>query len=174
MKFILSFVLAWVLPVVTAVELVPYDAEDAVTFVIKNFGINTGGEFKGLKGRISWDPQQPQNSLFDVSIDAATVNTSIEMRDNHLRREEYFDVAKYPTIRLVSTAVTATNFTGNLTIKGTTRPVSFPFTVTNFADHTLFEGSFSINRKDFGIGGGSVSLGNAVTVNLKVRAKQAR
>ena len=89
----------------------------------------------------------------------------------HLRKEEYFNTAKYPTINFVSTAITASNVTGNLTIKGVTKQISFPFTVKPSAGGYLFEGSFEINRRDFGIGGGSVSLSNNATVNLKVQAK---
>lgn len=173
MKSILLSLFVCILPLVTAVELTPYDADGSVTFVIKNFGLNTDGEIKGLRGRISWDPQQPQSAVFNVTVNAATINTGIDMRDEHLRKEEYFDVARYPTIQFVSTAVTATEVTGNLLLKGVTRSISFPYKVTAANGYYLFEGSFTINRKDFGIGGGSVSLGSTVTVNLKVRAKQA-
>jgi polyisoprenoid-binding protein YceI len=155
----------------TSSDLKPVDASEAVTFAIKNFGINTNGEFKGLKGTIKWDPSNPSASVFNVTVDANTINTDIDMRDSHLRKEEYFNTEKYPTINFVSTAVTANNVTGNLTIKGVTKQISFPFTVKPSAGGYLFEGSFEINRRDFGVGGGSVSLSNSATVNLKVQAK---
>lgn len=155
----------------TSSDLKPVDASEAVTFTIKNFGINTSGEFKGLKGTIKWDASNPSASVFNVTVDANTINTDIDMRDDHLRKEEYFNIAKYPTINFVSTAVNANNVTGNLTIKGVTKQISFPFTVKPSAGGYLFEGSFEINRRDFGVGSGSVSLSNNVTVNLKVQAK---
>ncbi|HEV2354244.1 MAG TPA: YceI family protein, partial [Puia sp.] len=110
---------------------------------------------------------------FDVSIDAASVNTDNNMRDNHLREDAYFDVARYPRIRFVSTSVAANDkaghytMTGNLTIKGVTKLVRFPFLATPVGNNYIFNGSFTINRRDFGVGGVS-TLGNQVTVSLSV------
>ncbi|MBG9375651.1 YceI family protein [Panacibacter sp. DH6] len=152
-------------------ELKPVDTAEAVTFTIKNFGINTRGEIKGLKGTIKWDAANPAASVFNVTADAKTVNTGIEMRDNHLRKEEYLNVEKYPLISFASTSVTGNTIKGNLTIKGVTKEISFPFTVKPSNGGYLFEGSFDINRRDFGVGGGSVSLSNNLSVSLKVQAK---
>jgi polyisoprenoid-binding protein YceI len=173
MKF--SALLAFIAIIVssfTVIALKPIDGDDAVTFTIKNFGLNTKGSFKGLKGSINWDAATPANSAFNVSIDANSINTAIDSRDNHLRKEEYFDVEKYPTINFTSTAVTANNVTGNLTIKGVTKSISFPFTVATNATGYLFQGSFSINRRDFNVGGGSMVLADNVIVNLKVHANK--
>lgn len=152
------------------IELKPVDSDNAVTFVIKNFGINTKGELKGLKGTIKWDSDNPSNSSFNVSVEVATVNTGIEMRDNDLKKESYFDVEKYPTIQLVSTKITNDSVMGNLTIKNTTKQIGFPYSVTELPGGHLFEGSFSINRRDFGVGGGSFTLSENVEVTLKVKA----
>ncbi|MGI8951520.1 MAG: YceI family protein [Chitinophagaceae bacterium] len=152
------------------VDLKPVDDKDAVTFVIKNFGINTPGSFTGLKGSIKWNAENPSNSSFNVSVDANTINTSIDARDNDLRKEKYFDVAKYPTINFVSANISAASVTGNLTIKGITKSVTFPFTVTKQGNGYLFEGSFTINRRDFDVGGSSMVLADNVTVKLKVQA----
>lgn len=152
-------------------ELKPVDTSEAVTFTIKNFGINTKGEVKGLKGTIKWDAANPAASVFNVTVDAKTINTGIEMRDNHLRKDEYLDTDKYPVISFASTSVTANNMKGNLTIKNVTKEINFPFTVKPSNGGYLFEGEFEINRRDFGVGGGSVSLSNNLKVSLKVQAK---
>ena len=152
-----------------AVNLKPVDADDSVTFVIKNFGLNTKGEFKGLSGNIKWDAANPANASFDVSVDVKTINTGIELRDKDLQNEKYFNTAKYPTINFKSTAVKADNVTGNLTIKGVTKTISFPYTVTSSGKGFLFKGEFNINRRDFGVGGGGV-LGDNVDVTLQVQA----
>jgi polyisoprenoid-binding protein YceI len=152
-------------------DLKPVDSNEAVNFTIKNFGINTNGGFKGLKGTIKWDAVNPAASVFNVTVDANTISTGIEMRDEHLKKDEYFNTEKYPVISFISTAVSAGNLTGNLTIKGITKQVSFPFTAKPSNGGYLFEGAFNINRKDYDIGGSSVSLSNNVTVNLKVQAK---
>jgi polyisoprenoid-binding protein YceI len=154
----------------------PADAKSTVKFTIKNFGINTSGNFKGLQGSIAWDAAAPDKSMFDISIDATTVNTDVESRDNHLRKEEYFNVAQYPKISFKSDKVTASgkSFTvsGKLSIKGVIKDISFPFTITPKEDGLLFEGSFQINRKDFKVGGNSAVLGDNVTIELSVFAEK--
>lgn len=153
-------------------KLQPADADNAVTFNIKNFGINTKGEFKGLKGVIQWDAANPSNSKFDVTVDATTIDTGIKSRDNDLREEKYFDVKNHPVIRMTSTKVTADQFVGSLTIKGTTKAIAFPFTATPSAGGGVnFKASFTIKRSEFGIGGGSTVLSDYVQVDLNVTAK---
>ncbi len=154
----------------TLVNLKPVDSEDAVTFVIKNFGINTGGSINGLKGDIKWDAANPAASQISASVDVNTLNTNIDMRDKDLKEEKYFNLPKYPTINFVSTAVSATSITGNLTIKGTTKSITFPITVTPSGAGYLMQGNFTINRQDYGVGGGSMVLANDVKVTLKVQA----
>jgi len=154
----------------TVITLKPIDADDSVTFTIKHFGIPAKGELKGLKGIIKYDPQNPANSSFNVSVDVNTINTGVDMRDNDLQKETYFNAAKYPTINFVSTSVNSAGVSGNLTIKGTTRQITMPFTSTPEGNGYLFEGKFSINRKDFGVGGTSFTLGDNVDVLLKVHA----
>jgi polyisoprenoid-binding protein YceI len=155
----------------------PVDEGSTVSFKIKNFGINSEGSFKGLRGTIVWDLQDVAADSFDVSIDAASINTDNNMRDEHLRKDAYFDVEKYPRIRLVSTAVTAVDgnghykLTGKLTIKSTTKEISFPFLAAPAGDDYIFKGSFTINRRDFDVGGAS-TLGNDVTVSLRVLARR--
>jgi len=170
MKKVVLFLLPLTLLAFTSTNLKPVDTADAVTFTIKNFGLSTNGSFKGLAGKIIWDAANPTASSFDVTIDANTINTDNEMRDSHLKKETYFDVEKYPKIRFTTTQVTKTEVTGNLTIKGVTQKISFPFTVTPSGSGHLFKGNFSINRRDFGVGSGSVSLGNEVNVYLKIQA----
>jgi polyisoprenoid-binding protein YceI len=155
----------------------PVDNGSKVHFVIKNFGIATGGDFSGLSGSIKFDPVNLGSSEFDVSVDANSVDTDIESRDKDLRKAAFFDVANYPKLTLKSTKITKTNkdgyyyLFGNLTIKGVTKEVKFPFTATAKDGGYLFEGSFKLNRRDFGVGGSSLSLGDDLTVSLSVLAK---
>jgi len=104
-------------------------------------------------------------------LDVNTISTGIEMRDNDLKKESYFNAEKYPTINFVSTAVNSGNVTGNITIKGVTKQINIPFTATAAGKGYLFEGKFSLNRKDFGVGGGSVVLSDHVDITLKVQAQ---
>jgi polyisoprenoid-binding protein YceI len=157
--------------------LVPGEEGSSVRFRIKNLGFNVTGSFSGLDGAIHFDAAKPASASFEVSIDANTVNTGIDMRDSHLRKEDYFDVKNHPRIRFVSTKVTNSTkagtffLYGNLTIKGTTKEISFPFSATPNETGYLFEGEFKINRRDFKVGGGS-TVGDNLTVMLKVQAKK--
>ena len=155
------------------------DANSKVKFVIRNFGINTGGTFEGLQGAINFDPNSPLTASFDVTVDASTVDTDIEARDNHLRRAEYFDVKTYPKIHFKSTRITKTNkegylyMFGTVTIKGVAKEVKFPFKATPKDGGFLFEGEFNLNRRDFGVGGRSLSLSDELNVDLSVFAKKS-
>jgi len=165
--------------VISAQTYTPTDAGSKVRFVIKNFGINTGGTFDGLSGNITFDPASLATASFNVSVDAKTVDTDIEARDNHLRKAEYFDVEKFPKLSFRSTKVTTTNKEGYLfmfgiiTIKNISKEVSFPFTQKTRDDGILFEGEFKLNRRDFGVGGKSFSMSDDLTVELSIFAKKS-
>jgi polyisoprenoid-binding protein YceI len=158
-------------------EYKPTDQGSTIAFEIKNFGFNSKGSFSGLEGQITWNPKDATKAAFDVSISAASVNTDNETRDNHLKKEGYFDVGKYPRIRLVSASISGPDNTGHytlngkLTMKNTTKDISFPFIATPMGDDMIFKGDFTINRRDFDVGGGS-TLSNNLTVSLTVLAKK--
>jgi polyisoprenoid-binding protein YceI len=156
----------------------PTDDGSKVRFVIKNFGINTGGTFDGLSGSITFDRSTLATASFNVSVEAKTVDTDIEARDNHLRKAEYFDVEKYPKISFKSTKVTTTNREGYLylygiiTIKNVSKEISFPFTQKDKDGGILFEGEFILNRRDFGVGGKSFSVADDLSVELSIFARK--
>jgi polyisoprenoid-binding protein YceI len=153
----------------------PSDKQSQVEFKIKNFGFSVSGSFTGLSGAITFDPAHPEAASFDVSIDANTVNTDNDMRDGHLRNPDYFDVANFPRIRLVSDKIRSSGrgfvFSGKLIIKNIIRPVSFPFTADlSPGGGYLFKGNFTINRRDFNVGGAStISDKLEVTLNVVVK-----
>ena len=159
-------------------QLTPVVADSKIHFVIKNFGLNTSGDFSGLKGTIQFDPSNISTALFDVSIDPKTINTDNGMRDNHLRKAEFFDVEKHNSITFKSTKVTNASksgryaINGELTIKGVTKPVGFEFGVTPKEGGYVFDGEFEINRRDFGVGGSSISMADMLKVSLSVFAKK--
>ena len=175
MKATLIFVFLFAgLFAVKAQQYKPVDEKSEIKFTIKNFGLNVSGSFTGLNGAINFNASNLSASSFNASVDVNTINTGIDLRDNHLKKEDYFNAEKYSTIRFVSTSITGNQngytVSGNLTIKGTTRAVSFPFTVQNQDDGMLFSGSLSIDRKDFNVGGSSAVLSNNVEIHLKVFA----
>lgn len=159
---------------------VPQDTGSRVHFVIKNFGINTGGDLTDLKGRIHFSPDSLSVSKFDVSVAVSTIDTDNNMRDKNLTESEYFDAPQFPVIKLVSSKISKTNktgegfyfFTGNLTIKGITKAISFPFQAKKMNDSYLFTGDFKIDRLDFGVGEKNIVLSNKVVVSLSVNTKK--
>jgi polyisoprenoid-binding protein YceI len=165
-----------------AAQYKPVDQGSEIKFTVNNFGFAVNGSFTGLQGSIDFDPQNAAAGRFDVTIDASTVNTDNSLRDSHLKNDGYFDVRNYPRIRLVSTKLAAAGkpgvylFTGLLTIKDKSKEVSFPFTTVEGGGGAapggggvIFKGSFTINRKDFGVGGTS-TISNELTVSLNVAA----
>jgi len=162
----------------TAQNYIPVDSASKIHFVIKNFGINTGGDLSKLKGEISFSPANLPASIFNVTVEVSTIDTDNEMRDKNLTSDEYFDAANFPVIRIVSKKIEKTNktatgyyfFTGELTIKGTTKAISFPFQATKTANGFMFTGNFEIDRTEFGVGEKNMVLSNKVEVSLSVSA----
>ncbi len=154
------------------------DDGSKVRFVIKNFGIKTSGYFTGLKGIIEFNPKLLATSKMDVSVEAKTINTDNGARDKHLRKDEYFSVEKFPLISFVSTKITESSVAGrffvmgNLTIKGITKSIQFGFGATPNDNGFKFNGEFEINRKDFGVGGSSISMSDKLKVVLDITAKK--
>lgn len=179
LKKIFTIVSIFSTVILSAQTYTPTDQGSKVRFVIKNFGINTGGTFDGLSGNITFDPASLATASFTVSVDAKTVDTDMEARDNHLRKAEFFDVEKYPRLSFRSTKVTTTNKDGYLfmygviTIKNVSKEISFPFTPISKDDGILFEGEFKLNRRDFGVGGKSFSMGDELTVELSIFARKS-
>ncbi len=151
------------------------DNSKGVTFQIRNFGLMVEGSFSGLKGEILFDSQNIEAALFSVSVDANSVETGISMRDNHLIKEEYLDVKDYPRIKFVSKRVVKGDkpsswiLTGQLTIKKVTKEISIPFLVSRRDGQDNFIGEFRINRRDFGVGGRSISLADELRVMLNIK-----
>src|SRR5919112_4181879 len=78
-------------------------AHTNVGFAVRHLMISTvRGRFGAVTGTVTFDEANPAKSVVDISIDAASIDTRQEMRDNHLRSPDFFDVATYPTIHFVS------------------------------------------------------------------------
>lgn len=145
-----------------------------VSFKIKNAGLTVDGRFDEISGQINFNAANPSASQFTAVIPTKSINTEVEMRDKHLREEDYFEVEKYPEMKFVSTSVSGANgkyeVTGKLTIKDVTKTITFPFESTQSAGKTVLKGSFVIDRRDYHVGGNSWIMGDDVTVMLEVVA----
>ena len=138
------------------------------------------GQFKEFTGVAHVDTQNPANSKVEVTIDATSIDTGNEQRNGHLSSADFFEVEAHPQITFVSTEVeradeTTWVITGDLTIKGTTKPVTIEFEQTGSARDPFgnlrvgFEGSTAINRKDWGLTWNAALETGGVLVSERVK-----
>ncbi len=124
---------------------------------------NVKGEFKKARGTVTMDGNDITGLKVELTLDAASVNTDHAKRDEHLRSEDFFDVAKYPTITFVSKKVIQVDenrlkVVGDLTIRGVTREITVDvegptLEVKDPGGHIRrgATGTSKVNRKDFGM-----------------------
>ncbi|HVE70087.1 MAG TPA: YceI family protein [Thermoanaerobaculia bacterium] len=159
------------------------------TFKIRHFTANVVGQFRDFEGSINIDRANPAKSSVEFTIQAKSIDTGGERRDNHLRSADFFDVEKFPTITFKSTSVAPKSkdtfdVTGDLTMHGVTKRVTLPVTFLGFMKHPRgekagFEIETVVNRKDYGVtwnraldeGGFMLSDDVKVSINLEVDRK---
>ena len=138
------------------------------------------GSFTDFTGEARIDTVKPEASTVSLTIQAASVNTGQEQRDGHLRTGDFFEVDTFPTLTFVSTAVSRPesdvwSITGDLTIKGVTRPVTMEFEQTGSAKDPYgnlrvgFEGGTTINRTDWGLSFNAALETGGVLVSEKIK-----
>lgn len=138
------------------------------------------GSFNEFEGSGHFDAENPANSRLELTIRAKSIDTRNADRDGHLRSNDFFDMEAHPEIRYVSTSVEALDaetyrVTGDLTIKGVTRPVTVDFTYNGTAVDPYgnlrlgLEGSTVVNRKDWGITWNAALETGGVLVSEKVQ-----
>ena len=131
------------------------------------------GEFKGLKGSVSFDENNLAASKLDVTVDVNTFNTGNGMQNTHAKSPMWFDAEKYPVISFTSSEITKTSAgyeaKGNLQIHGVTKEFTIPFTFEKNEDGGVFNSSFDINRLDFNINTAEPNHGaTALKVDISV------
>jgi polyisoprenoid-binding protein YceI len=151
--------------------------QGSVTFKIKNAGISVDGKFGAPICIINFDPANLGKSKFNGTVVTSAINTENNSRDNHLRKAEYFDASKFPTIKIESTSISSDapgkyKSICNVTIKGITKSVTIPFSYIEANGSFTMVGSFIINRRDYGIGGKSIILSDNVNITIKVSGKK--
>jgi polyisoprenoid-binding protein YceI len=147
----------------------------SVTATVKNMGSTVTCRFAAPKTTLAFSPDKPGSSSLKGSVPVNSINTGIKKRDKDLQSENYFDAAKHPLIEVASTKLTAKGGTFNVTIKGVTKPVEIPFTFTQSGNMAEWKGSFTINRRDFGVGGKSglaSMMSDDIHVAIDVKAKK--
>ena len=139
------------------------------------------GSFQKFTGDIDY-AGAPERSRVRVTIDADSITTDDANLTKHLKTADFFDVAKFPQATFESTEIkpggqnASHTITGNLTMHGVTKSVTFPATINVTPDVASVDASFSINRKDFGInyaGAQDNLIRDDVVLKLTIRAPKA-
>jgi polyisoprenoid-binding protein YceI len=157
----------------------------AVTFSVRHLMSKVRGRFNDVDGQIRVG-EAPGSWSVEASIAMDSVDTGTPMRDDDLRSENFFDVARFPSMRFVSTEVTddtsGIHVVGDLTIRDTTRPVPVEVEFLGVDESGLqgearlgLSGRATVRRSDFGVGarsvqGSKVVVGDDVTVELDIEA----
>lgn len=139
------------------------------------------GSFGDFSGDVNFNGT-PEQSHVNITIKSDSITTDTPDLTKHLKTADFFDVAKYPEATFVSTAIKAGGengashtVTGNLTMHGVTKSVTFPATITVTPDVATVESTFAINRKDFALnypGAPDNAIRDNVVLTLHVRASK--
>jgi polyisoprenoid-binding protein YceI len=136
------------------------------------------GAFNEFEGKGSFDAADPSASHLEVTIKAESIDTRNADRDGHLKGNDFFDMATYPELRFASTQVEldgeTLRVTGDLTIKGVTKPITLDLEYTGTAidpwgnRRVGLEGNVTVNRKDWGVTWNAALEAGGVLVSEKV------
>jgi polyisoprenoid-binding protein YceI len=145
--------------------------KSSVMFIAKNLGLNVSGTMTGMEVIGNFYESNISEAKFLGRIDVTTIKTGIELRDNHLKSSDYFDVKKYPKIVFRVKSITSQSgtliATGDLTIKGITKEKQIMFTVERKEGSRIFNGNIVILRREFEVGGNS-ALVLADTIKIRI------
>ncbi|WP_052594079.1 YceI family protein [Aureispira sp. CCB-QB1] len=143
-----------------------------IEFEVSNMGKIVKGTMLNLKGTVNFDANNLEASSFEATADPATVNTESKGRDKHLQKDDFFGVATYPTVKISSDKISKTEegyeAEATLTIRDISTKITIPFTVEEKENRQHLTGTFTIQRKEYGLGEkmGAGSIGLDVTVYI--------
>ncbi|WP_010250902.1 YceI family protein [Myroides injenensis] len=155
-----------------------------VNFSVKHLGISfVDGRFDKYEGTFDGTADDITKGTFNFTVDINSINTGVEMRDNHLKTDDFFNAEKYPSMKFESTSIKKTGkdqykLTGNLTIRDITKPVTFDLTYGGLLkddgqgnSKLGFQATTTINRFDFDVNydpsGQAIAKDVKVSVNLE-------
>ncbi|MCQ4041381.1 YceI family protein [Streptantibioticus rubrisoli] len=156
-------------------------AHSEIGFAVRHAMVTTvRGQFSEYEGKLHLDGSDPSRSTAEVVIKVASIDTGQEQRDGHLRTGDFFEAETYPEITFRSTSARQLDaetyqLTGDLTIKGTSKPVSIDLTFNGSAKDPYgtqrvgFEGTTTINRTDWGLNYNAALETGGVLIGEKVK-----
>lgn len=165
-------------------------AHSFIGFKVKHMGlIEVPGFFRDFTGTVNYNAGDPTKSTVEFTAKATSVDTGVAGRDRHLRTADFFDVEKFPDITFKSTKVEKKGkgyvLTGDFTLRGVTKSVSFPFQIAGWLDNERstkmgLVADTVINRRDFGVNygkalpSGIAELSDVVKITLQIEANMPK
>ena len=135
--------------------------------------------FRKFEVDLTLDADNPNNSKLVVTIDASSIDSRSDEFNDHLNGEDFFDTKKFPTITFEATNINASGdkgtITGNLTIKGITKPVTLEVIINKAANHPMrkipnigLSATATVDRTDFGLDSAVPFVGSEITIHIDV------
>jgi polyisoprenoid-binding protein YceI len=152
-------------------------SKSQIAFVIKQMNVPVEGGFSRFNVKAVFDAAKPEQGTFQVELDIGSIDTGSEEGDGEAKRPAWFDTARYPKALFVSKSIKRNNagsytVTGDLTLKGRTRPLSVPVVMTpQRGGGWLVSGRAVMKRSQFDIGGGEWADPSVVADDLEARFK---
>ncbi|WP_017913008.1 YceI family protein [Xanthomonas sp. SHU 166] len=166
-----------------------YTLDPAHTDVLvqwSHFGFsNPSAHFGDVDGTLVYNAQDVSKSSVNVTLPLSGLNSFTDKFDEHLKSADFFDAAKFPTATFKSTKVTSAGgnkltVAGDLTIKGTTKPVVLAVTLNGAGPHPMkkvpalgFDATTTVKRSDFGLGAYVPNVSDEVKIRITTEALQA-
>jgi len=188
-RFVFTLITTLALAATAAAQAANWDIDPkhtAAQFSVRHLGVSTvRGAFSKVSGSVQYDPADPSKDSLEATIDANSVDTRVEARDNDLRSPHFFDVQKYPTITFHSKATKIAGpgkllITGDLTMHGVTKEVVLDVDGPSAAikdpmgkgQRIGASATTKITRQDFGISADPGIVGDEITITIDVELVQ--
>lgn len=188
-RFVLTLLSTLALAVAAAAQAGTWQIDpmhSAAQFSVRHLGVSTvRGAFTKVTGTAKYDPADPSKTSLEATIEASSIDTRVDMRDNDLRSPNFLDVQKFATITFHSKQTKAAGpgklqITGDLTIHGVTKdvvldvdgptaPIANPM---GGGQRIGASASTKINRKDFGVNGAAAMVGDEITITIDAELVQ--
>jgi polyisoprenoid-binding protein YceI len=190
-KAVLRFLMGIVLPLSLAAPAFAADsykldpAHTAITWHVSHFGFSSpSGKFMNVDGTLELDEKNPAASKVSLTIPIAEMDTGVAKLDEHLKTDQFFDVAKYPTASFTSDKIDVTGkdtavVHGSLTLHGVTKPTALNVKLNKLGENMMkkktagFTATTSLKRSDFGMSAYLPGLADDVAIDIESEANLA-
>ena len=171
-------------PAAQAIEFTQFQpAKSSLSFVSKQMNVPVDGRFTSFRAKLDFDPAKPAAARAELEIDLASIDAGSKDANDEVATKAWFNTREYPLARFVATTVKPLDgnryeLTGKMSIKGKTRDLVTPLTVTQEGNSAIFDGALVFKRADHGIGDGIWAdfgtVANEVQIKFRIVASAAK